>query len=250
MFRRRLLCLTFRCSLTRRQQSASPGRADLLHNRVTTQDEMSRRRGRRVRGQSTHLLYPVRTRWSEADHLLRPEGTGVVDGAGGRTQWQTRAAPLRGDDVGRDTHGSLLRSSRAKVESYRAREAGQARLVDTRLAEPDEPILVRPARAHYPDVGGRNAEGHLQERHIELGIVCQYCDHRPLIDSSVGVFLREISMGPVHYHLVGLGEAGPCCEDWTRVAHGHLVPEERADPRDRRCEINGTKHEESWRGRE
>src|SRR6266480_3860158 len=79
-------------------------------------------------------------------------GWSGVDGTVGVAQ-RTRLAPgAKGDDLGADRDGSLLRCAGAQIEADRRHDPIERAVVDALLPEPPEAVRVCAARSHRPDV--------------------------------------------------------------------------------------------------
>ena len=60
-------------------------------------------------------------------------------------------------------------------------QPGQLGTGQALLAQPLDPVVVGPPAAHRADVGGGLAQRHLEQRDVELGVVGQHADHRPVV---------------------------------------------------------------------
>jgi hypothetical protein len=73
------------------------------------------------------------------------------------------AAPVQGDDLGRDGRG-LLGGPGAEVEADGGGEAGELGLGQARLVEALEPVVVGASRSHRTDVAHvGEPQGHLEQ---------------------------------------------------------------------------------------
>jgi hypothetical protein len=58
---------------------------------------------------------------------------------------------------------------------------------------PTEPVVVGAAAAHRADVRRPGAQRHLEQRHVELGVVGEHADHRPRVDRhALQVLMRPL----------------------------------------------------------
>ena len=77
-------------------------------------------------------------------------------------------------------------------------------------------------RPHRADISGlRETKRNLQHRHIELWIVGEDADDGPAIDPARLDLGRQVAVGPVDDHFVGVRE--PWSESRTQVARPHTV---------------------------
>ena len=132
----------------------------------------------------------------------QPAEAAVVDAAGGGGERTAGAAPAQLDQLGGDRDRGLLGRPCPQVEPDRRAQPGQLVLGQADLAEPGQPVVVRPPAAHRPDVAGRGAQRHLEQRHVELGVVGEHADDRPLVHVLPG----QVPVRPVGHHLVRVGE--------------------------------------------
>ncbi|CAO0831978.1 hypothetical protein SMICM17S_04095 [Streptomyces microflavus] len=123
-------------------------------------------------------------------------------------------------------------------------QPGQFAVGEADLAQPVVALQVGAARAHRADVGDREAQCGLQQRHVELGVVGEDAEHR----TGVGGGPREVAVGPVDDDLVGLGEACGGGEDGPGVADGDPVAEELPGPDQRGGEVDGAEDDHAGRG--
>ena len=85
---------------------------------------------------------------------------------------------------------------------------------------------MRAPAAHRPDVAGRGTQRHLEQRHVELGVMGQDADHGAFVHALPG----QVPVRPVGHDLVSVGEAPAGREHRPRVADRHPVAEELAGP--------------------
>ncbi len=125
-----------------------------------------------------------------------------MDRAVGPREVAARATPAGLDDLGGDGDRGLLRRARAEVQPDRRVQALELGIGEPGLLQPDEAILMRPARAHGADVAGVGAQRDLQRRNVELRVVGEDRDDRPLVD----MLLLEPAVRPVDDDLIGIGK--------------------------------------------
>ena len=166
----------------------------------------------------------------DARSAARSDGSAglVVDAAVGLGQGAAGAAPAELDQLGGDRDRRLLRGPGAQVEADRGPQASELRVRSPR------PRAVAPAgpRAsaatpwrRYTPAGVRSATSRTGTSNFGSWV-------RTVITvRGIHVNAGQEPVRPVHDHLVGLAEPGLGREDRPRVADGHVIAEELADPR-------------------
>ena len=121
------------------------------------------------------------------------------DGHGGwgprRAQRSTAAAPPLPDELRRNRDRGLFGRPRAQIEADRGVQPGQLGRSQSPLPQLVQPVLVGATGAHRADVGDRQPERELEQRHVELGVVGEHgerrCARRPRCWPGTGAAIRR-----------------------------------------------------------
>ena len=141
------------------------------------------------------------------------------------------AAPALADDLRGDGDGGLLRRTGSKIKSDRAGESSDLDLGEPCFAQPLETFLMGLPRPHRADIAElREAKRNLQDRYVELRIVGEYANHGAGVDPARVDLRCQVAMRPVDDHFVRIGKPGTGREHRSRIADGHPVSQEAAEP--------------------
>ena len=100
--------------------------------------------------------------------------------------------------------------------------------------------------AHRADVPGGGAQRHLEQGHVELGVVGEHADHGPGVHVRAG----QEPVRPVDHDLVRVGEPRRRGKHLPGVAYGDVVAEELPGPGHGGGEVDRAEHQHPGSGRE
>src|SRR5579884_1231348 len=157
-------------------------------------------------------------------------------------------AGAQGDDLGADGDGRLLRGAGPDVEAYGPHHPGQLVLGEARLQQPSAALGVGAARAHGPQVAHPGAHGRGDGGDVELGVVGEHA-HR-VAGPQRRPHRLQVTIRPVHHHLVGHREALRRGEDRAGVADRDPVAEDLGHPGQGGGEVHRPEDDHLGRGSE